>query len=206
MKFRTIRRGFAGGLLLFGLGGLAVGCATIDDLSSVTYRRVLLPPETFKESPMAVLPMVGRGGVRGHLHAADAIFLESLQREGQRRIWVEPGESLERIRKAGLESVYDEWSRGYTAAGPPRARPLRALGQAIGSRYLLLTELERIELAEGATQVRIAGRIWDADQGEPLWEGVGEGRGYVFLLFPRVPSSFEKTMAVAANGLVRRLP
>ena len=68
------------------------------------------------------------------------------------------------------------------------------------------TELQRIEMTEGATQVRLTGRIWDIEKGEILWEGIGEGRGYVVLIFPWVPSSFEKTMATASNGLIHRLP
>ena len=194
------------GILSFLLGGLPSGCATIDDLSTETYRKFDIPAETFHQETIGLLPMFGRSSVREYLTQADAIFLTSLHRHREDRLWVDSQESLKRIREAGLETFYRDWARAYTVEHPPRQEPLQQIGKAVGTRYLLLAELQRIEVAEGATQVRLTGRIWDTEKGEILWEGIGESRGYVFLIFPWAPSSFEKTMAVASDGLVHRLP
>lgn len=182
------------------------GCATIDNLSTESYRKVGLPSHLSEGEALGLLPLFGRVSLREYLPRADAIFLESFQQQRGGRTWIDPQESVRRIREAGLETLYLDLAREYSVDRPPRQEPLQQIGKAVGTRYLLLTELQRIEMAEGATQVRLTGRIWDIEKGEILWEGVGEGRGYVVLIFPWVPSSFEKTMATASDGLIDRLP
>ena len=186
--------------------GLLSGCATIDDLSSETYRRVSFSSNVFDREVVGLLPMSGTPGVQDYVSQADLIFQGHLRRLWEGRPHIEARESLQRIRKAGLERVYQDWAKSLASGRPPEQDPPAQIGKAIGARYLLQPELQRIELAEGATQVRLVGRIWDAEKGDLLWEGLGESRGYVMLIFPWVPSSFEKTMAVASKGLIRRMP
>ncbi len=186
--------------------GAVLGCATIDNLSTESYRKAGLPSKLSEGEALGLLPLFGRVPLREYLPKADVIFLESFQQQRNGRSWIEPQESLKRIREAGLETLYQDLAKGYSIDHPPRQEPLQQIGKAVGTRYLLLTELQQIEMAEGATQVRLTGRIWDTEKGEILWEGIGEGRGYVMLIFPWVPSSFEKTMATASNGLIQRLP
>lgn len=194
------------GILVCFLGGGVVGCATIDDLSTQTYRKIGLPSKVSEGEGFGFLPLFGRISVRNYLPEANEIFLESIQQQRTGLTWIDPQESLRRIRAAGLEATYQDLTTGSSAETPPRQEPLQRIGKAVGVRYLLLTEVQRVETTEGATQVRLKGRLWDTEKGETLWEGVGESRGYVFLIFPRVPSSFEKTMAVASRGLIERLP
>ncbi|HUK56688.1 MAG TPA: hypothetical protein VLY20_08545 [Nitrospiria bacterium] len=194
------------GLLACLMGGLVLGCATIDDLSKESYRKVGLPSKLFEQQALGILPLFGRHSVRDYLSTADAIFLESFQRRRGGQPWIDPHESLKRIREADLGSVYEDLVKGYSVEQPPRQEPLQRIGKAVGTRFLLLTELQKLEMDEGATEVKLTGRVWDAEKGEILWEGVGESRGYVVLIFPWVPSSFEKTMAIASDGLIERLP
>lgn len=200
------RVALASGILCCLVIGAVPGCATIDNLSTESYRKGGLPSKLSEGEALGLLPLFGRVPLREYLPKADVIFLESFQQQRNGRSWIEPQESLKRIREAGLETLYQDLAKGYSIDHPPRQEPLQQIGKAVGTRYLLLTELERIEMAEGATQVRLTGRIWDTEKGEILWEGIGEGRGYVMLIFPWVPSSFEKTMATASNGLIQRLP
>jgi hypothetical protein len=185
---------------------LTLGCATIDDLSTESYREVGLPPNLFEQQALGLLPLFGHGTLRGYLSTADGIFLESFRQHRAGQTWIDPHETLKRIREAGLEAVYQNLVKEYSVQQPPQQDPLQQIGKAVGTRYLLLTELQRLEMTEGATQVQLNGRVWDTEKGEILWEGTGESRGYVFLIFPRAPSSFEKTMAVASDGLIQRLP
>jgi hypothetical protein len=200
------RVALASGILCCLVIGAVLGCATIDNLSTESYRKVGLPSKLSEGEALGLLPLFGRVPLREYLPKADVIFLESFQQQRNGRSWIEPQESLKRIREAGLETLYQDLANGYSIDHPPRQEPLQQIGKAVGTRYLLLTELQQIEMAEGATQVRLTGRIWDTEKGEILWEGIGEGRGYVMLIFPWVPSSFEKTMATASNGLIQRLP
>ncbi|HET6466072.1 MAG TPA: hypothetical protein VFH55_10720 [Nitrospiria bacterium] len=188
------------------VGWLTLGCATIDDLSTESYRKVGLPPKLFEQQALGLLPLFGRGRVREYLPTAEAIFLESFQQRRDGRSWIDPNDSLKRIHEAGLDAVYQNLVKGYSVQQAPQQDPLQQIGKAVGTRYLLLTELQRTEMTEGATQVQLNGRVWDTEKGEIIWEGTGESRGYVFLIFPWVPSSFEKTMAIASDGLIQRLP
>jgi hypothetical protein len=188
------------------LGGWLSGCATIDDLSSQTYRKAGIPSNVSEGQALGLLPMFGSGSLREFLPQANAIFLENFQHEHSGWTLIDPQESVQRIQQAGLDSLYRVFSEDYAMKNPPLQEPLRQIGEAVGTRYLLLTELQQMETAEGATEVRVAGRLWDAEMGETLWEGMGESRGYVFLVFPWVPSSFEKSMAVASKGLIEHLP
>jgi hypothetical protein len=194
------------GILCYLFIGTLAGCATIDNLSTESYRKVGLPSKLSEGEALGLLPLFGRLSFRDYISRADAIFLENFEQQRSGRSFIDPQESLKRIREAGLETLYQDLARGYTVDRPPQQEPLRQIGKAVGTRYLLLTELQRIEMTEGATQVRLTGRLWDTEKGEILWEGTGEGRGYVVLIFPWVPSSFEKTMATASRGLIHRLP
>lgn len=193
-------------ILAWCLGGVFSGCATIDDLSSQTYRKAGFPSNVSEGQALGLLPMYGAGSLREFLPQANEIFLESFRHGNSGWTLIDPKECLQRIQQTGLDPVYRTFSQGYAMKNPPLQEPLRQIGEAVGARYLLLTELQQMETAEGATEVRVAGRLWDAKMGETLWEGTGESRGYVFLVFPWVPSSFEKTMAVASKGLIERLP
>jgi len=156
--------------------------------------------------PLGVLPMFGASSLRDYLPQADAIFLENFQEERPAREWINPSQIAQRIQEAGLDTVYRDFSKTFAMKNPPIQEPLHQIGKAVGARYLLLTELQQMETAEGATEVRVAGRLWDSEAGESVWEGMGESRGYVILMFPWVPSSFEKSMAVASKGLIDHLP
>lgn len=188
------------------VGLLFVGCATIDDLSQESYRAVGLSGATLETQTISLLPMFGKGENRTYLGPADQIFVDVLKRNRPDRTVMPPEETLRLIRERGLEATYQSVAKSYSTARVPEETPLKELGQALGTRYLLLTELEGVEVVEGATQVRLRSRLWDAEQGDILWEGIGEGRGYVVFIFPWTPSSIEKTLAVASRGLSRRLP
>lgn len=184
----------------------AAGCATIDDLSSETFRQPGLPEQELRQGTVAALPMVARGGSRGYLDSGRRVFAEALAQQWAGRDVLLPDEAFDRIRTSGAEPVWRTVAEQYRSNVVPEEAPLNQLASSAGARFLLLTELESVELAEGATHVKLVGRLWDADNGRIVWEATGRGRGYVFLFFPWTPSSFEKTMGVASRGLLRQFP
>jgi hypothetical protein len=185
---------------------LCAGCATIDDLSIESYRAAGLSKADLKTQTIGLLPIFARGVNRTYLDPADRILVENFRKYRPDRVVLSPEEAVRLIRERGVETTYLSVAKNYRATRAPEETPLKELGEALGTRYLLLTELENIEVAEGATQVRLRARLWDTEQGDTLWEGIGEGRGYVFFIFPWTPSSVEKTLAVASRGLSLRLP
>jgi hypothetical protein len=180
-------------LLLFA----GVGCARMSDFSRETYQKGFLIGDKIEKKEIVVLEMTGGGVAESHLPAAKKIFNRLMQE-------TEPD-----VRFLSMLS-------SETGADPSFSIPLTkkvleesdfAPFQKIASvRYLLQTDLSQVDVTEGATQIQIAGRIWDIEQGDILWEGVGEARGDLFLFVPTAPASFEKAMEVAGRGLIRKLP
>jgi hypothetical protein len=179
------------GLLLIFSG---VGCASISDLSRETYQKGFLKGNPIEKQKTIVLEMTGEGSASDHLAAASKIFNQLMQEiaPSVRHISmfpeINPSFSLPETKKILNESSFS---------------PLKKINSV---RFILQTHLQRAEVAEGATQVRIEGRLWDMEQGDILWEGFGESRGHLFLFFPTAPASFEKAMEVAGRGLIRKLP
>lgn len=182
------------------------GCASIDDLSSLSYRDSGLKKGALVNERVGLLPMFGRGENRGFLVNADDIFAQSLSSEKTGVEFLSPGESLEKIKSAGLIDTYQDMVRNYSPTATPRLSDIKIIGGAIGTKYIVQSELQSSRVMEGATHVRIYARLWDTEKGEIVWEGIGEARGYVFLIFPVVPSDFERAMEVASRGLARRFP
>ncbi len=174
---------------------IGAGCSSISDLSRETYKKGFLKIDPLGKEETAVLQMTGEVSVGGeYLPKARAIF-DTLMRERQPRMrplslvaGADPAFTLPSTKKVLEESVFAH------------------LKKSTSIRFLLQTNLQQVEIVEGATQVKIEGRLWDIEQGDILWEGVGESRGHLFLFFPTVPASFEKAMEVASRGLIRKLP
>ncbi len=182
------------------------GCAGIDDLSSLLYRNSRLEKGLLDNERVGLMPMFGKGENRAYLKNAEDIFGQSLSDEKKGVTFLSPEESLERIRSAGLIETYREMARSYSPLASQKLSDIQVIGGALGTRYILQSELQLSGVIEGATHVRIYARLWDLEKGVILWEGVGEARGYVFLIFPIVPSDFERAMEVASRGLARKFP
>ncbi len=194
-QFKKIRSGLR---LLFFLAVVVplsgAGCASISDLSHETYKKGFLKIDPLGKEETAVLQMTAENATRDYLPKAQEIF-NILMQETQPSIrplslfsGADPSFTLPQTKKVLEESDF------------------AMIRKATAIRFLLQTNLQRVEVIEGATQVRIEGRLWDIEQGDILWEGVGESRGHLFLFFPAAPASFEKAMEVASRGFIRKLP
>lgn len=204
IKFQISKLAFGLWILTFLI--IFYGCAGIDDLSSLLYRDSSLKKGGLVKERVGLLPMYGRGENKGYLKNADNILTRSFSSVKSGVEFLSPEESLERIRSAGLIETYQDMVRSYSPQATQRLSEIRILGGALGTRYIVQSELQSSRVMEGATHIRIYARLWDTEKGEIVWEGIGEARGYVFLIFPVVPSDFERAMEVASRGLARRLP
>ena len=176
-------------LLLF-----EAGCASISDLSRETYKKGFLKIDPLGKEETAVLPMTGENSVREYLPKARGIF-DIIMQETQPAV-------------RPLSVVFDG-DASFVLPSPKKVleeSDFARLKKTTSIRFFLQVHLQQVEIVEGATQVRIEGRLWDIEQGDILWEGVGESRGNLFLFFPTAPASFEKAMEVASRGLIRKLP
>lgn len=182
------------------------GCVGIDDLSREDYRRGVLYTSNLSAETIAVMPMIGRGGNRDYTKMAEKIFYKALTEMRPQTVLISPEEGRNKIEANNLGPVFDRLRKETSFKKVAEERDVAELKKAFGTRFLLQTELQQVEVAEGATQVRLQGRLWDIEMGDIIWEGTGESRGYLFLFFPRIPASFEKAAEVASRGLIKRLP
>lgn len=193
-------------IFLFVFSLLIFGCVGIDDLSREDYRKGVLYTSNLSTETIAVMPMVGRGANREYTKTAEKIFYKALTEMRQQTQLISPEEGRVKIEANNLGPVLDRLKKETSFKKVAEEKEVADLKRVLGTRFLLQTELQQVEVAEGATQVRIQGRLWDIEMGDIIWEGTGESRGYLFLFFPRIPASFEKAAEVASRGLIKRLP
>ncbi len=182
-------------ILLCGIS--MAGCGGVSDLSREDYRRGILFIQPLAHTKMVVLPMGAPRVNRPYVADAERIFYKALTEM-----------------QVDVEMVSPDESRDVpgTVFGNPAAervvfeREMAPFQKRFGTPLFLQTTLTQVGVVEGATQVRILGRLWDVEQGGILWEAHGEARGDVFLFFPTAPASFERMAEAASRGLIRKLP
>lgn len=192
--------------LFFIFGLLFFGCVGIDDLSREDYRRGVLYTSNLSTETIAVMPMIGRGANRDYTKTAEKIFYRALTEMRQQTQLISPEEGRNKIEANQLGPLLERLKKETSFKKVAEEKDVAELKKVFGTRFLLQTELQQVEVIEGATHVRLQGRLWDIEMGDIIWEGTGESRGYLFLFFPRVPASFEKAAEVASRGLIKRLP
>lgn len=192
--------------LFFIFGLLFFGCVGIDDLSREDYRRGVLYTSNLSTETIAVMPMIGRGANRDYTKTAEKIFYRALTEMRQQTQLISPEEGRNKIEANQLGPLLERLKKETSFKKVAEEKDVAQLKKVFGTRFLLQTELQQVEVIEGATHVRLQGRLWDIEMGDIIWEGTGESRGYLFLFFPRVPASFEKAAEVASRGLIKRLP
>lgn len=203
---RRFRRPAVRTLSFFVFSLFLFGCVGIDDLSREEYRKGVLYTRSLANETFSVLPMTASGERRGYLPRAESIFFKALSEMRPSTALISPEENADKMKEENLDALFHQFQQEASFKKAPEESDLSQFKRALGSRFVLQTELQRVEVTEGATQVRLEGRLWDIELGDIIWEGVGESRGYLFLLFPRAPASFEKAMEVASRGMIRKLP
>ena len=193
---------FLGGILL----ALACCSDSINNLSSELFSDEGFSPSVLEKEGVGLLPTVPGEGTR--IQAAEvSTILDHLFAQKLR-----PGlfhSSRELTNRFDHDKVLvAAWSKiaphisVHSVTGLERTK---AFGKRLDLRFLLETQIQMAEEAGGAEQVRIFARIFDTVRGRIVWEGVGEGRGYVKLFFPSVPATFKETASVAAKGLIAKI-
>ena len=189
-------------MMLF-LCAVMASCVGIGDLSQENYRRGALYIRSLSQEKMAVLPMTGQGKGRLYLKQAEEAFLKVLPEMRPKTPLLLPATYMQEETTAAVVRHFTQENRFKSVIHETDLTGLKAV---LNTRYLLQTELQQVEFVEGATHVRIEGRLWDLESGDILWEGTGESRGYIVLFFPTVPANFEKVLDVASRGLIQHLP
>ncbi len=201
LKNRTFKVALVVSLLLFS------SCTdAINNLSVEIYSAMDFSPENLAKDGIVLTPTAPGDGTREEV-ATICSFLDNAM---QRKI---PGHGLIKVAEVTtrlqadkeLKSLWEKIEPHISAHSVRGTEAARSFAMKLHVRYLLETEIQMAEVAGGAEQVRVYGRIFDAKRDRTVWEGVGEGRGYETLVFPSTPATFRVIAETAVNGLVDRL-
>lgn len=191
-----------GGVLLV----LASCSDSINNLSTELFSDEGFSPSVLEKEGVGLLPTVPGEGTRIQAAEVSAILDHLFEQKVRPGLLHSSREMENRINHDRV--LVAEWAKiaphisVHSVTGLERTRPF---GRMLGLRFLLETQIQMAEEAGGAEQVRIFARIFDTVRGRIVWEGVGEGRGYVKLFFPSVPATFKETASVAAKGLIAKI-
>lgn len=182
-------------------------CAdSINDLSTEIYSIDGFSPSALSRGGVAIIPTVPGEGSKEEAKQVTGILNKLIAAKILPRHIVSSTEIERRIEKD--KKLGALWSRIEPHISVHSVKGLDvtgSFGQSLGVRFLLETQIQMAEEAGGAEQVRIFARIYDVAKGRIVWEGVGEGRGYVKLFFPSAPATFRKTATVAVRGIISRI-
>jgi hypothetical protein len=182
------------------------GCASIDHIYSLNYKKLTLSHSQLIHDGLTVLPLNFHYEEELYAKTAQAIFLKNLKGIQKDIELSDPTDSAKTAKESGVYDAYLQLTQMDLKKDVPRELLIRKVGRAMGKRFLLISELSNTRLAEGATQLRLKVQIWDVEVGEIVWEASEESRGYVVLIFPQTPAPLEKVMEVASIDLIRKMP
>jgi hypothetical protein len=194
-------------LLFIGIFFSIPSCAdSINDLSTEIYSIDGFSSSALSRDGVAITPTVPGEGSKDEAKLVTGILNKLIVTKIQSSHVVGSKEIEQRVEKdktlGGLWSRIEPHISVHSVKGLDLTGPF---GKSLGVRFLLESQIQMAEEAGGAEQVRIFARIYDVVKGRIVWEGVGEGRGYVKLFFPSAPATFKETATVAVRGLISRI-
>jgi TolB-like protein len=196
-------------MLILSMGNACIqekSVKSINDLSMTSYVDHDVTWNALKSGGLAIFPTRVNVGKK-----IEAQIIENLlNKEIRRRFAGIHVVDYEEMQRFSSKSKRKKWIEMLVSHSSPHSirgtENLDALSIKLGVRYFLQTDIRISGVEGGAEHVRIFGRLWDGKTREILWSGYGEARGYVYLFFPAIPASFEKTSYRAIQGLVKRIP
>lgn len=179
---------------------------SINDLSTTFYVDHELTLKEFKKGGLAVFPTRVNVGKNEEARIIENLLNKEIRHRFEGIHLVD----YEELQKLPSKSKRKKWVDMLVSHSSPHTirgtENLQVLSIKFGTRYFLQTDIRISGVEGGAEHVRIFGRLWDGKKKEILWSGYGEARGYVYMFFPAIPASFEKTAYQAVKGLVKRIP
>lgn len=190
-SFRRCLLGLCLALILAGWAGCSssvlgwhVRTNSTPHLPSFDYRAL-------EREPVALFGALGLIPIQGNEVGVESFLDEILNRVAPGIKVVGPRETVTRINQAGLADDYAKMREAALQSNVLSREPLRALGKAVGARYVFQPRLmlfvqaltDRwvfpvfgVRLSQTrATTVRLALQLWDMDTGALLWASVAEG-------------------------------
>jgi len=182
-------------------------CAdSINNLSAEIYAIDGFSSSSLVHEGIGVLPTVSGDGTKDESLMVSRLLGDQMAAKVPGNRLTGPDKIGEKIAKdPNLGRLWAQIEPHVSAHSVKGLEATQFLGQSLGIRFLLETQIQMAEEAGGAEQVRIFARIYDINRKRIVWEGFGEGRGYVKLFFPSVPATFRETATVAVRGIISKI-
>jgi len=169
------------------LGMTIAGCTvTSETTSSTSYEGEEFGPQELQQNGLAIMPIQSAQAVEGYRRPfGDEINKTAVTTLSDAEV-VKWEESQTRINDAGLVETYREAIESYAETSILDEGAVQKLGGAVEKRYLLVINLAPPQTEKdigydpitGGTMtsetrsVSAFGKIWDAGEGDIVWEGV----------------------------------
>lgn len=169
-------------------GLLFTSCtATMHTTSEEQFRDHSFDTASINSEGITLLPIVGTNQVFSSVvsSAADSVF-----RANEFNNYADNRQVSNNLNNKNLVSVYQEMIKNYNNSGMIDRSPLKQIGEATGTRYLFKIQIGNLN-READTRssgfdspvqtmerknVRLYGLLWDASNGNVVWEGVSTAK------------------------------
>ena len=168
---------------------------------------------------IALLTPTAAFGQEENRQSIAQIFVASVAKERPELVVQPLAETLSRINAAGLSDTYRKLYEAYAATGLFDRKLLKTIGDAAQARYLVQLKLQSFSqstrprfgyfgisiLQTQTANVRLFVQIWDAQNGEIVWEKSAEAARQTESLRER-PVTMESVAQSAFEELIAQMP
>lgn len=216
MTARNGRHGSGAAAVVAVALGLA-GCGSDTDRPAPTSAGAPVP--ALEAAGVAILTPTAGFGQEENRQSLAQVFGELMAERRPELEGVPLAQALSRINAAGLAETYDRLYVTYRNTGLFDRDLLRAVGGAVGARYLVQLKLQSFEhnaksrfawfgisiLQTQTARAWLFVQVWDAADGRIVWENSAETVRQSESVRERA-LGLQETLKAAAAGLVDRLP
>lgn len=204
------------------VASLAVaGCvAPVVDTSKVTYVKPGFGPVELSAGGLAILPVTAGSNVEGYRRPFGAALNHTADSLSRGEIDILPWEkTMDQLNQHDLAGRYQDALIRYKQTAIIDKKLVQEMAKALGLRYFLFVELMPFEqdaqlrpnaltggvYTQESLGVQAIGQVWDAVEGDVVWEGVGGAKTTSSELTYIEDRSVEAYSGMAANGLMSQV-
>ena len=172
-------------------GALIAGCTPLylsDTHTTSTPRLQFFDVSELAREQVATLGLLTPAGLQGFNPALSHALNAALSEASPPIRGIAAHETVNLVNQEGLAAEYGALIAGFGRAGILESKPLRRIGSAVSSRYVLLPGLaeynqviiDRLSISgwnliqSRVTTLRLWLQLWDTQTGKIVWESAGE--------------------------------
>jgi len=185
------------------------------DTSYTTYKADSVKFDKFKQSKVAMLPILAEKKYEKHRKDVETDVISYIKKEFPGLTLLNPKETsanLKALKQHDLMRVYGQMIRGFDSLAVPEPEVLKKLGKIIGCDYIMYSKIKQKASTEyvingkplkhfNPIEIEILTQIWDCKSGEIAWEGAGASS----VVDDSKYSNIHNIINIASEGLSKRV-